>query len=252
MKNQNKQNERIFANRHNSQKWSELYLKTFHAEKVESGTLTDAVPELTVYQGKRIASIVLRKNAERSGAKFENELYLSCNGYDLYNGRQVFADVGGADFAGLAIMTLQDCINQGCKSLDDIIDGEKSVFRYVCSKVNSAVHKRRTDAKTLTSIEEAQIDNYNSFIENTEEMTQSEIMTFIDVMEHIKLTPIQMRYLDYIANGASKREIARAEGKDPSTVRESFKSIKAKFAKYCDENGIDFARIDILTKHTEE
>lgn len=255
MKNQitKKQIERIEQNRYKSHKWNELYLKTFHTNEIENGILTNDIPDFTIYHGKRIASIVLRKNAERSGGTFENQLYLSCIGYDIYNGTQGFYNVGGEDITGNAIECLQECIDKGYETLDSITDiKDKTVFQYVCYRLNQEIHKKRTDSKILTDLETAQITNYNDFIIEAEEIEVSDQILFIDIMEHIKLTPIQSRYLDYIANGSGIREIARAENKAHTTILEALRSVRKKFVTYCDENNIEFTRFSFIDKYMDK
>lgn len=47
-----------------------------------------------------------------------------------------------------------------------------------------------------------------------------------------KLTEVQQRRMLMVANGLSLREIARREGKDIKTIRESVEAARAKFKKF--------------------
>ena len=249
--------EKIKLNRHKSQKWNELYLRTFHVKDLENGALSLDNGELTTYHGKSIACLILRKNANRSCADFDYRLYMSCLRYDIFNGDCYADNIGGEDVASTAILALQECIDKGATNLDDTTQQNGcyegcSVFKYVCFRVNQTIHKQQKNDKILTDLESGQIENYKAFVIDSEDMTIDENATFLDIIDHLKLTPIQMRYLDYIAGGMSKREVARTEKKDESTVRESFKSIATKFIKYCHENDVDEKYIAIINRYLND
>ena len=243
----------LLENQYTSQKWNEAFLKALYPEMLEKRVINDLT---FVYHAKRIATIITSANFKRSDNKFDFMLYLSVCGYDYFNGSQSFYNIGGEEIISECLNGLIYASKHGANTLDEIVESLDenqsgiSAFKLACKYANAFIHKQKSyfDSLALKDIE--LIGAINKRLSENEKCNDYyEILT--SIIEHIKLTPIMIKYLDYATSGISKREIARLEHKDASTVRESFKAIQNKFIKYCKENEISPEILDFINAYLD-
>ena len=243
-----KTEKRIYQNRYKSNKWNELYLKTFHATDIEMNAITN---ETIIYHARRIACIVLNANARRSGSEFDRRLHLSACGYDVFKGTQEFYNVGGEDIVQSAMTALSVMYEKGYLFLHDEVTEGRDVFVTVCTQINREILAMRhfRDSASLDDI--AHLSTISARIATDTTLDTPLSMELLDILEHLKLTPIMHRYLEYITLGFDVREIATAEDKHHSTVQEGIRAIRKKFFKHCTDNGINPEKFQFLTEYTE-
>ena len=87
-------------------------------------------------------------------------------------------------------------------------------------------HCMSLDAITYEGIEFGTEDFTKAMFDDTEERDAH----IREAFSH--LTPVQQRRMKMLANGLSIREIARCEGKDFKSVRESIEAARKKFLKH--------------------
>lgn len=243
----------LVENQFTSQKWNEAFLKALHPEILESRVINDLT---FIYHAKRIATIITSANFKRSGSKFDFMLYLSVCGYDYFNGSQSFYNIGGEELISECLNGLIYASKHGASTLDEIVesfDENQSgipAFKLACKYANAFIHKQKSYFNSLALKDIELIGAINKHLsENAKCNDYYEILT--SIIEHIKLTPIMIKYLDYATSGISKREISRLENKHISTVCESFKAIQNKFIKYCKENSIPAEILDFINAYLD-
>lgn len=241
--------DKISTLRFQSEKWNELYLKTFKRSAIENRELND---DTLAYYGKKIAVIVTKANFKRSGSAFDYRLYLSVCGYDYFTGNSLYTNVGGDEVISEAVRGLIVAMDKGARHLDDevCVNGAvKTAFKYACYRINKYIHAQRNVAEKNSGFDIERIGAVSAVLRDI--VPQHLYMEILDIIEHIKLTPMQLRYIDFAVNGNSRRKIAEIENKHPSTVCEAFKAIQKKFIKYCTENELNTALFAFITPYID-